>query len=195
MKIKQFRTLLAASIWAASFCIVPSAAAIAEETESTTDEITTVGKFATEDVFGNSYTQELFEDYDLTLVNAFTTWCSPCVNEMPELEKLRQYYEEKDIKFGIVAVVLDARTADGINDTAVQQAMLLSARSGAQFPFLIPDEEYLNGRLDEIESVPESFFVDSEGNIVSGPYVGANTKERWVAVVNQELEALAENNE
>lgn len=195
MKIKQFHTLLAVSILAASFCIVPSAAAIAEETELTTDEITAVGEFATEDVFGNSYTQELFEDYDLTLVNAFTTWCSPCVNEMPELEKLRQYYEEKDIKFGIVAVVLDVRTADGIDDTAVQQAMLLSARSGAQFPFLIPDEEYLNGRLDEIESVPESFFVDSEGNIVSDPYVGANTKERWVAVVNQELEALAENNE
>ncbi len=195
MKIKQFHTLLAASILAASFCIVPSAAAISEETELTADEITTVGEFATEDVFGNSYTQEVFEDYDLTLVNAFTTWCSPCVNEMPELEKLRQYYEEKDIKFGIVAFVLDARTADGIDDTAVQQAMLLSARSGAQFPFLIPDEEYLNGRLDGIESVPESFFVDSEGNIVSEPYIGANTENRWIAVVNQELEALAENKE
>lgn len=193
MKIKQLHTIFAVSMLAAALCTFSAAAE--EETELSTDEITTIGEFATEDVFGNSYTQELFEDYDLTLVNTFTTWCSPCVNEMPELEKLRQYYEEKDIKFGIVAVVLDARTADGIDNIAVQQAMLLSARSGAQFPFLIPDEEYLNGRLDGIESVPESFFVDSEGNIVSDPYVGANTKDRWVAVVNQELETLAENKE
>ena len=56
------------------------------------DGIDTVGAFSTTDVVGKTYTQDVFADYDLTLVNVFTTWCSPCVEEIPVLEKLRQEY-------------------------------------------------------------------------------------------------------
>ena len=71
------------------------------------DGIDTVGAFSTTDVVGKTYTQDVFADYDLTLVNVFTTWCSPCVEEIPVLEKLRQEYADKGIKLGIVAVVYD----------------------------------------------------------------------------------------
>ena len=53
-----------------------------------------VGTSETADINGNTYTESVFSDYDLTLVNAFTTWCSTCVNEMPELEQL--YQDMKD---------------------------------------------------------------------------------------------------
>ncbi len=56
--------------------------------EDTNSDATNVGTFETTDIDGNTYTEKVFSDYDLTLVNAFTTWCSPCVNELPELEKL-----------------------------------------------------------------------------------------------------------
>ncbi len=152
--------------------------------------ISNVGEFETTDVFGNIYNQDFFKDYDLTLVNVFTTWCSPCVNEMPELEKLRKEYEDKGIKLGVVAVVLDSKTVSGIDDTAVEQAKVLCEKSGAEFPFIIPDETNMNGRLTGIESVPESFFVDKDGNIVSEPYIGANSKADWVNIVDSEFEKL-----
>lgn len=152
--------------------------------------VSTIGEFTTEDVFGETCTEDIFGEYDLTLVNAFATWCSPCVEEIPELEKLRQNYAEKGIKLGVVAVVLDAKTNYGIDEGAVEQAQILSERSGAQFPFLIPDEGEMNGRLHGIESVPESFFVDKNGNIVSDPYIGANTLEHWTEIVEQELEKV-----
>lgn len=159
------------------------------------DGVENVGTFTTTDVQGNIYTEAMFADYDLTLVNVFATWCSPCVQEMPELEALRQEYEEKGVRLGIAAVVLDAKTAAGTDENAVQLAQMLAEKINAGFPFLIPDETDMNGRLVGIESVPESFFVDSEGNIVSDPYVGSNPQERWSQIVEKELAALRGGNE
>lgn len=149
--------------------------------------VNNVGNFSTTDVFGNAFTQEFFQQYDLTLVNAFATWCSPCVQEMPELEKLRKAYEEKDIKLGVVGVVLDTKTPFGTDVSAVERAKVLYQRSGAQFPFVMPDETNMNDRLTGIESVPETFFVDRQGNIMSDPYVGARSMEAWSQIVDQEM--------
>lgn len=154
------------------------------------DGVENVGSFTTTDVKGETYTESVFADYDLTLVNAFATWCSPCVEEMPELEALRKEYEEKGIKLGVVAVVLDSKTTKGVDEDAVQLAKKLSEKIDGKFPFLIPDDGNMNGRLVGIESVPESFFVDKDGNIVSDPYVGANTKEGWSEIVDKELAEL-----
>jgi len=158
------------------------------------DGIDTVGAFSTTDVFGKTYTQDVFADYDLTLVNVFTTWCSPCVEEIPVLEKLRQEYADKGIKLGIVAVVYDIKTASGTDEGALEQAKILYERSKAQFPFLIPDDGNMNDRLTGIESFPESFFVDKDGNIVSEPYIGANTQEDWAKIVEKEFADLQGDN-
>lgn len=154
------------------------------------DNVKNLGQFATEDVFGNGYTQDFFQQYDITLVNIFATWCSPCVQEMPELEKLRQAYADGGVKLGVVAMVLDVKTAQGIDQGALQRAQMLHTASGAQFPFLIPDDGLLNGRLEGIEAVPESFFVDANGNLVGETYVGARNMQAWTEIVEAELAAL-----
>lgn len=158
------------------------------------DGISDMGTFTTTDIFDETYTQDIFKDYDITLVNAFATWCSPCVNEIPDLEKLRQEYEKKGIKLGIIAVVLDAKTQIGIDEGAIENAQTLYKKSKAQFPFLIPDDGNMNGRLTGIENVPESFFVDSNGNIVSEAYVGARSQDEWSEIVKEELNKLEGNN-
>lgn len=154
------------------------------------DDVNNVGNFEAQDIFGNTYNQDYFKDYDLTLVNIFATWCSPCVREMPELESLRKAYAEKGINLGIMAMVMDAKTANGIDEGAIERAQMLHERSGVQFPYVIPDDSYMNGRLIGIEAYPETFFVDSNGNIVSDPYVGANSQEGWSKVVDAELAEL-----
>lgn len=148
-----------------------------------------LGEFTTQDVSGNEYTQEMFQDYDLTLVNIFTTWCTPCVNEMPELEKL--YQEMKDEGVNVVGFVLDVLNEEG---EAVQEdlerAQELVERTGVTYPVLLPDPGYLNGRLTGIQAFPETFFVDKEGNVVGGTYSGSGGYEDWLAVVEQELADL-----
>lgn len=151
------------------------------------DGVANAGPFQTEDVSGETYTEEVFQDYDLTLVNVFATWCSPCVQEIPELEELRQEYAEKGIKLGVVGVVMDTKTSGGTDEGAVERAVALREKSGAKFPFLLPDDGNMNGRLTGIQSYPETFFVDKDGKIVSEPYVGARSKEEWAKIVEQEF--------
>lgn len=152
-----------------------------------------VGEFTTTDINDKTYTNELFSEYDLTLVNIFATWCSPCINEMPEFEKFKQEMNAKGIN--VVAVVHDAVTPTGETDSRViDTALQLQKMANLTFPLLIPDETYMNGRLKGIEAYPESFFVDKNGNIVSEPYVGARSFEEWKEVAETELANLKGNN-
>ena len=160
-----------------------------EQPQTATSDADNVGTFETTDIDGNTYTEKVFSDYDLTLVNAFTTWCSPCVNEMPELEKL--YQEMKDQGVGVVGMVLDSVSEDGTpDDSIVQKAQLLKEKTGVTYPLLIPDKGFLNSRISGLQSFPESFFVDKDGNIVSDPIMGSNTFDGWKEAVEKQLAAL-----
>lgn len=160
-----------------------------EQPQTATSDADNVGTFETTDIDGNTYTEKVFSDYDLTLVNAFTTWCSPCVNEMPELEEL--YQEMKDQGVGVVGMVVDSVSEDGTpDDSIVQKAQLLKEKTGVTYPLLIPDKGFLNGRISGLQSFPESFFVDKDGNIVSDPIMGSNTFDGWKEAVEKQLAAL-----
>lgn len=160
-----------------------------EQPQTATSDADNVGTFETTDIDGNTYTEKVFSDYDLTLVNAFTTWCSPCVSEMPELEEL--YQEMKDQGVGVVGMVLDSVSEDGTpDDSIVQKAQLLKEKTGVTYPLLIPDKGFLNGRISGLQSFPESFFVDKDGNIVGDPIMGSNTFDGWKEAVEKQLAAL-----
>lgn len=153
---------------------------------SNAGDSTTVGKFEIKGVDGKDYTEKVFSDYDLTLVNIFTTWCSPCVNEIPELEKLYEEMKEKGV--GVVGVVLDTVGDDGKqDDAAVKKAGVLQEKTKASYPFLIPDSTMMNGRLNGISAFPETFFVDKEGNIVGETYSGSHSLDEWKEIVEKEL--------
>lgn len=150
-----------------------------------------IGDFSIQDIEGNTYTQEMFADYNITMVNIFTTWCSPCINEIPDLEKLRN--EMSDQGVNIVGIVLDGIDADGsANEEVKEKAKLLAEKTGASYPFLIPDSGYLNGRLIGIEAVPETFFVDKEGNMIGETYSGSRSFEDWKNIVETELNGVSQ---
>ena len=160
-----------------------------QETSNAGDS-TTVGKFKTKGVDGKDYTEKVFSDYDLTLVNVFTTWCSPCVNEIPELEKLYEEMKEKGV--GVVGVVLDTVGDDAKqNEDTVKKAGVLKEKTKASYPFLVPDSTMMNGRLNGISAFPETFFVDKEGNIVGETYSGSHTLDGWKEIVEKELKNIS----
>ena len=93
----------------------------------------------------------------------------------------------------VVGIVLDtAALPGGEQEEIVEKAKLLAEETGASYPFLIPDEGYMNGRLSGIDAVPETFFVDKEGNIVGDTYVGSHGLEEWREIVEKELEGVKE---
>lgn len=159
--------------------------------EESASEGNNVGEFSMQDIEGQTYTQEMFADYELTMVNVFTTWCSPCINEIPDLQKLCE--EMKGQGINVVGIALDTIGPSGSADAqTVEVAKKLAEYTGAAYPFLIPDSSYLNGRLSGINAVPETFFVDKEGNIVGETYSGSRSLEEWKEIVQMELKGVGQ---
>ena len=161
-----------------------------QDTSVNPEDVKSVGKFETTGIDGKTYTEKVFSDYDLTLVNVFTTWCSPCVKEIPELQEL--YKEMKDKGVGVAGVVLDTTDEKGNQDEeAVKKAGILQEKTKAEYPFLTPDTTMMNGRLQGISAFPETFFVDKDGNIVGDTYTGSHTLDEWKEIVEKELKNVS----
>ena len=98
-------------------------------TESSAADAGNIGEFSVQDINGETYTQEMFADYDLTMVNIFATWCSPCVGEIPDLQKLWEEMEGKGV--GVVGIVLDAIDVDGnVSEDTIETAKVLAEYNG-----------------------------------------------------------------
>ena len=92
------------------------------------------------------------------LVNLWATWCVPCRQEMPELEKLYPEFEASGV--GLVGISLDT----GATRDRVPRFL---TRAGITYPNFTIDESSLPElfRGDQI-FVPVSFVVDERGRIV-----------------------------
>ena len=90
----------------------------------------------------------------VVLLNIWATWCPPCVEEMPSIEKL--YRELKGEEFEILAVSIDAQGAKAVAP--------LVKKYNLSFPVLLnPDGTMLN--LYGTTGIPESFVIDKKGNV------------------------------
>lgn len=146
---------------------------------------TDLSNLQTVDIDGKEFSGKDFSDYDLTMVNVFATWCSPCVQEIPDLAEIQK--EMKDKGVNIVGVVTDTVDQTGENQEALEKAKLIRERSKAEYPFLIPDKSNFNGRLSGIQAFPETFFVDKKGQIVGETYSGSLNKKAWLEIIEKEL--------
>jgi thiol-disulfide isomerase/thioredoxin len=69
--------------------------------------------FETTDLDGNSIdSSDLFAGHTITMVNLWATWCGPCINELPELEKLNQEFLKKNCQ--IIGIVTDTNKEEKI---------------------------------------------------------------------------------
>jgi len=88
-------------------------------------------------------------------LNFWATWCPPCKAEMPEIEKL--YEETKDSDLVIVAVEI------GEPLTTVKSFI---DSNKYNFKVLLDSDQSVASKYG-ISSIPTSFFIDAEGNIIS----------------------------
>jgi thiol-disulfide isomerase/thioredoxin len=131
--------------------------------------------FATTDIAGNTVTSaEAFAGNKITMVNLWATWCPPCVGELGELAQIHQRLREMDC--GVVGILIDSDQAG-----AIGKARFLMEENGIGYPVLVLSEDMYNV-LSTVELIPTTFFVDSNGNILGTPIVGALPEEYIPAV-------------
>jgi cytochrome c biogenesis protein CcmG/thiol:disulfide interchange protein DsbE len=110
--------------------------------------------FAVPDLAGQAVRLSAYRG-QVVLVNLWATWCPPCREEMPSMEKLHE--KLKDRGFVLLAVSQDEGGIDGVRQFVEQ--MKLSFRV-----LVDPDGEV--GRKFGVWGYPESFLVDRDGRIV-----------------------------
>jgi peroxiredoxin len=97
----------------------------------------------------------------VVLLNIWATWCPPCVEEMPSMEKI--YNELNDEGFEILAVSIDV--------SGTKAVIPFMEKHKLTFPALI-DSKGTTKLLYQTTGVPESFIIDKDGVIaemVIGP--------------------------
>ena len=95
----------------------------------------------------------------VVLLNFWATWCKPCEDEMPAMQRL--YAELHPQGFELLAISVD-KTAPEI--------AAFRDRMGLSFPILLDPEEAVS-RLFQTTGYPESLLVDREGVLIER-YVG-----------------------
>lgn len=123
--------------------------------------------FETTDTKGNKVTEKIFADKDITMVNVWGTFCGPCINEMPELQKI---YESLPKNANLIGIVADV--PEGMKD-GVDNANYIEKQTGVKYTNLTLSDS-LNGFAKRFYAVPSTIFVDKDGNIIGDLVMGAN---------------------
>ena len=130
--------------------------------------------FVTTTLDGQVVTENIFSDYDLTVVHVWGTYCDPCIKEMGEYAVL---YRELPPNVNLIGIVCDVY--DGINNNVSEAENILNS-TGAGFINLRTSDSIYDITAS-FQFVPSSFLVDRDGHIVGDLMDGAyfeETRER-----------------
>lgn len=133
-------------------------------------------EFQLQNLKGEDLDNDIFENNTVTLVNLWGTFCSPCIREMPELDKL--YKEKSKDGLGVLGIVTDG------NETVANE--IIDALE-ISYEHVIPTEEFSKEYLMNFEYVPTTIFVNSKGEIVGETIVGARTYEEFEEIIDDLL--------
>lgn len=93
---------------------------------------------------------------EVTLVNVWATWCAPCREELPELERLHQRYGARG--FSVVGVSIDRRNA-------LRAVVQMAADFSLSYPVVFDPEARAIADW-KVVGYPTSFLVDRRGTLV-----------------------------
>lgn len=125
-------------------------------------------EFEGTDFKGNTLNNEMFKEYDATVINFWTNSCGSCIAEMPELE---EYYKEfKGKNINLVGVAASA----GDSEELKSEAQRILKEKGVTYTNIIPDKDssFYKDFIGDISGYPITYIVDSEGNMVGAPIIG-----------------------
>jgi len=111
----------------------------------------------------------------VVLVNFWATWCGPCKQEMPHLNRLYDKYRASGF------------TLLGVNvDDDPRQAVAAAARLGLRFPVLLDADKAVIKRYD-MGSMPATVLIDRDGRV---RFLHRGYREGMEAAYEQQIREL-----
>ena len=93
---------------------------------------------------------------NILLINFWATWCAPCIEEMPSLDRLQSKFNKG---FKVLAISIDRDGVENVKNFYIETKI----KKLDQF------FDFKNSVAQELElfGLPTSFFVDKKGNIIA----------------------------
>ena len=109
---------------------------------------------------GTTLTGEIFDlsarRGDVVLINVWATWCQPCREELPELNRLHETHASQ--RFSVAAISIDEQRAEPRVRRLVDELSL-------SFPVVLDPRSYATSRFD-VQVFPTSLLVNRAGTVV-----------------------------
>ena len=135
------------------------------------------------DQFGNIHT---LADYKgkVIFLNFWATWCGPCRNEMPDIQKL---YEEYSAQGEGAEVVILGVAGPGIGqEGSADEIASFMEENGYTYPVLMDESGEMFSQYG-ISAFPTTFMIDKDGNVY-GYVPGQMTEDIMRSIIDQTLE-------
>lgn len=132
------------------------------------------------DMNGNQVTNDIFSDYDVTIVNFWNNGCGTCIEEMPDLEAYYQEFKADNIN------LIGVGTDSGESDKKLAFAEKVLSEKGVTYMNISPDPggAFYTDFIGDLTGYPMTFIVDTEGNIIGASIVG-NVKNQEETLRNR----------
>ena len=112
----------------------------------------------------------------VVVLNLWASWCPPCVQEMPDLERLQRAYASR----GVVVIGVD-------QGESAKTAQNFARARGVTFRILIDEDQRYGGAYSAV-GLPTTMIVDRSGHIVRG-VDGALTYAQMQSLVQTALKS------
>ena len=125
-------------------------------------------EFKAKDLDGNDVDSSIISKNAVTVLNFWFNGCSPCVQELPELNKLNEELKEK----GGQVIGINTDSLDG-NEDGIAEAKSILEKQGAKYTNLSLDSNSEAGKYaTSIMAFPTTIVLDRNGNIIGEPIMG-----------------------
>lgn len=142
--------------------------------------------FAATDMNGATITSDIFAKNKVTMLNIWGTFCGPCIREMPDLAKLNEANKAKGVE--VVGIVIDILDRKGnVNPRVKSSGEAIISQTGANYTHIIPNMTMMTGLLKNIQAVPTTIFVDSNGRQIGEAYLGSRSQKDWQKIIDEIL--------
>ena len=83
---------------------------------------------------------------------------------------------------------MDVFNKDGTySEEQIEVAKYAAEETGATYAHLLPSQEMIDAKLSQVTGVPETIFVDKQGNQVGKIYLGARSSDDWKKIIDSLL--------
>ncbi|QUI23138.1 TlpA family protein disulfide reductase [Vallitalea pronyensis] len=132
-------------------------------------------EFKTTDMDDNKVDNSIFGEQQLTLLNLWSIHCPPCVEELPELEKIANDYKGKVSVVGIV------------DDTDMEGVKEVLKKKGVTYTNIIPDKG-LQDVMNQFDYIPVTLIVNKEGKVLEKFVPGSSDYEYFKSIITELLD-------